>query len=134
MTFGEKVKSERTKLNITQADLAARIGVSRRIITSYENNQSFPRSRETYKKLAEIFGIDVNYLLTEDESFELDAREKYGSRGAKQAHDLIEQMGGLFAGGSLSDEDIDGVMRAMQDLYWKAKEENKKYTPKKYQK
>jgi transcriptional regulator with XRE-family HTH domain len=134
MTFGEKVKSERTKLNITQADLAARIGVSRRIITSYENNQSFPRSRETYKKLAEIFGIDVNYLLTEDESFELDAREKYGSRGAKQAHDLIEQMGGLFAGGSLSDEDIDGVMRAMQDLYWKAKEENKKYTPKMYQK
>lgn len=45
---------------------------------------------------------------------------------------LVEEMGGLFAGGELSDDDIDGVMKAMQELYWKAKEDNKKYTPKKY--
>ena len=48
--------------------------------------------------------------------------------------ELVEQMGGMFAGGEMSEEDIDGVMRALQDLYWKAKEDNKKYTPKKYRK
>ena len=41
---------------------------------------------------------------------------------------------GLFAGGELSEEDRDGVMQAMMDIYWKTKQENKKYTPKKYRK
>ena len=41
-------------------------------------------------------------------------------------------MGGLFAGGELSDDDLDGVMKALQDYYWKAKEDNKKYTSKKH--
>lgn len=49
--------------------------------------------------------------------------------------ELVEQMGGMVsAGGEMSREDIDGVMKALQDLYWKAKEDNKKYTPKKYRK
>ena len=39
--------------------------------------------------------------------------------------ELVEQMGGMFAGGEMSEEDIDGVMKALQDLYWKAKEDNK---------
>lgn len=36
MTFGEKVKAERTKLGMSQDELAAKIGVTRRIIGSYE--------------------------------------------------------------------------------------------------
>ncbi len=35
MTFGEKVKAERTKLGMSQDELAAKIGVTRRIIGSY---------------------------------------------------------------------------------------------------
>ena len=31
MTFGEKVKAERTKLGMSQDELAAKIGVTRRI-------------------------------------------------------------------------------------------------------
>ena len=34
MTFGEKVKAERTKLGMSQDELAAKIGVTRRIIGS----------------------------------------------------------------------------------------------------
>ena len=40
MTFGEKVKAERTKLGMSQDELAAKIGVTRRIIGSYENDKS----------------------------------------------------------------------------------------------
>lgn len=131
MTFGEKVKKERIKLNLTQAELAEKIGVTRRIIISYETGKSFPRSRDGYKRLAEALEVKVNYLLSEDECFTLDAQEKYGNHGAKQAKELLEQMGGLFAGGTLSEDDMDGVMRAFQDMYWKAKDENKKYSPQK---
>lgn len=36
MTFGEKVKAERTKLGLTQEELAAKVGVTVRVICSYE--------------------------------------------------------------------------------------------------
>lgn len=61
--------------------------------------------------------MDVNYLLTEDEEFVVQASEQYGSRGMKQAKDLIEGMSGLFAGGTLSEQDKDAVMKALQDIY-----------------
>ena len=41
-------------------------------------------------------------------------------------------MTGMFAGGHLDDESLDGAMKALNDAYWIAKEKNKKYTPKKY--
>ena len=41
---------------------------------------------------------------------------------------------GLFAGGELADEDLDEMMKGIQEAYWIAKEKNKKYTPKKYRK
>ena len=83
-----------------------------------------------YKKLAEVLKVDVNYLLTDDEEFISAAQEKYGRRGAKDAERLVSQITGLFAGGELSEEEMDGVMRTLQDFYWKAKDENKKYAAK----
>ncbi len=134
MTFGEKVKAERTKLGLNQDELAAMIGVTRRVICSYETDRSRPRGTDRYKTLANALNVNVNYLLSEDDAFVAGAEERYGYRGKKQAMELVEEMGGLFAGGEMSDDDIDGVMKALQDLYWKAKEDNKKYTPKKYMK
>ena len=66
MTFGEKVKAERTKLGLNQDELAEKIGVTRRVICSYENDKSRPRGTERYKKLAEALNVNVNYLLSED--------------------------------------------------------------------
>ena len=37
----------------------------------------------------------------------------------------------MFTGGKLSEEDKDAVMLSLQKLYWDAKKENKKFTPKK---
>ncbi len=43
-------------------------------------------------------------------------------------------MSGLFAGGTLSEQDKDAVMKALQDIYWESKARNvEKYTPKKIQ-
>ena len=133
MTFGEKVKAERTKLGMSQDELAAKIGVTRRIIGSYENDKSRPRGMERYKKLAESLNVNVNYLLSENEEFVLQAKQTYGYQGARDAEELIADISALFAGGELSEDAKDGVMRALQDAYWMAKEKNReKYTPKKY--
>ena len=135
MTFGEKFRTEREKLGLTQQEVADSLGINRRMITRYENGISFPRTKDAYKKIADFFKIDVNYLLTEDEAFVVEAYEQYGSRGMKQAQNLINGMSGLFAGGTLSDQDKDAVMKALQDIYWESKARNiEKYTPKKYKK
>ena len=76
----------------------------------------------------------MNYLMTEDEDFISRASEQYGSRGKRQAEELVKELSGMFAGGELSEEDKDSVMLALQKAYWLCKEDNKKYTPKKYRK
>lgn len=133
MTFAEKFKKERVKKELTQQQVADSLGITRKMITLYEKGTSLPRTREAYKKIADFFGVDVNYLLTEDENFVVQATEKYGTRGKKQAQDLVDGISGLFAGGTLSEQDKDAVMKALQDIYWDSKARNvEKYTPKKY--
>ena len=132
--FSEKVRALRTQKNLTQKECAEAIGVTIRTYKSYEVDGRYPRKREPYQKLAELFGVDTNYLLTEDEEFITEASEQYGSRGMKHAEALLAEMSGLFAGGELTESDRDAIMIAMQKMYFECKKENKKYTPKKYRK
>lgn len=134
MTFGEKVKNERNRLGLNQDELAKKIGVTRRVISSYENDSSRPRGTERYKKLAEALGVNINYLLSEDEAFIADVEDNYRHRGAKQAKELLAEVTGLFAGGEMADEDMREMVDAIQEAYLIAKKNNKKYTPKKYRK
>ena len=134
MRFCEKLKEARTKAGLKQEELAKALGVSLRTITNYESGECYPRKRDIYHKLAELFHTEENYFLNEDEEFLLSAAEKYGAKGAKQAQALVDEVSGLFAGGNIADEDLDVMMKALQDAYWIAKEKNKKFTPKKYRK
>ena len=133
MTFGEKFRLERKKRGESQEQTAKGLGVTRRMITKYENDLSYPRTREAVQRIADYFSVPVNYFLTEDDEFIIAATTQYGSRGAAQAKALIEGVSGLCTGGELSEEDKDVVMRALQDIYWESKARNvEKYTPKKY--
>ena len=132
MTFGEKLRKFRLQKKMSQQDLAKAAGLGINTIRNYEKGSTYPQNRGVYARLAEILGVSPDYLHNENDDFVVAAAERYGYSGKKQAMKLVEEMGGLFAGGELSDDDIDGVMKALQDYYWKAKEENKKYTPKKY--
>ena len=132
MKFGEKIREGRKKAGLKQEEFAKAIGVSLRTVLNYESGERYPKKRETYYKIAEVLKFDVNYLLTDDEEFLLNAEAKYGSKGARQAKALAAEVSGLFAGGELADEDLDEMMKGIQEAYWIAKEKNKKFTPKKY--
>ena len=134
MRFGEKLRQLRTQKNISQASLADALGVTRRTYISYERDGRYPRSAKTYDLLAKILGCTTDDLISEDDKFVLDAKKEYGSRGKKQAEELVAQAKRLFAGGDLSEDDKEAVLKALQNAYWIAKEKNKKiYTPKIYQ-
>ena len=133
MKFGEKVRRLRNEKGLSQPELGKLCGLSLRTIRNYEVDGRYPKQREVYSKLAAALGCDVNYLLSENEEVVLQAKQTYGYQGARDAEELIADISALFAGGELSEDAKDGVMRALQDAYWMAKEKNReKYTPKKY--
>lgn len=132
MKFGEKLKQLRRESGATQEEVARACGVSKRTYIGYENNGRYPKQRSLYTTLADFFKVDINYLLTEDEEFVTSAAEKYGYRGRRQAEELVAELAGMFAGGELSAADRDAVMIALQKAYFDCKDDNQKYTPKKY--
>jgi len=132
MKFGEKVKELRSKKNMSQPELAKLLGVSTRTIASYESCNSYPRRQEMYDKLAEILGVSVDYLRTENDAFLTEAAEQFGRRGQLQAQEILEQTAQLFAGGFLSDDDELNFQMEMQKIFFDSKMRAKKFTPKKY--
>ena len=54
MTFGEKFKAEREKRKLTQQEVADALGINRRMITRYKNGISFPRTKGSYRKIADL--------------------------------------------------------------------------------
>lgn len=60
------IKVERARKDMTQQDLAERIGVSRQTINSIESNRYVP-STVLALKISELFGISVNELFQLEE-------------------------------------------------------------------
>lgn len=131
MKFNERLKELREKNNLTQEQLAKISGVSSRMIQRYEYGTSRPRL-DAAEKIAKALNVSTDELLGNADMLIAQANEKYGARGAKQAKQLTDEVTGLFAGGDMAEEDMDLMMKVIQDAYWIAKEKNKKYTPKKH--
>lgn len=134
MRFGEKLRKFRTEKGITQAELAKEAGLGLNTISNYESGRTYPQNREVYTTLANILGVNPDNLHNENDDFITEAAAQYGSRGARQAKELLDEVTGLFAGGELADEDMREMVDAIQEAYLIAKKNNKKYTPKKYRK
>ena len=131
MKFNERLKKYREDKGLTQVQLSEFTGITTRQIQKYEGGKARPRL-DAAEKIAKALNITTDELLGHADMLVAQAAEKYGARGAKQAQQLTEEVTGLFAGGDMAEEDMDLMMKAIQDAYWIAKEKNKKFTPKKY--
>lgn len=131
MAFAEKLRDLRESKNMTQEELAKYCNVSLKTISRYESGQSKPRYRKTYDALAKALDTSHDYLVTDEDDFILRAYERYGAKGARDAKDLVNGVIGLMAGGELPEEDKKAILDAISEAYYIAKNENKKYGPKK---
>ncbi len=61
-TFGERLKSARTSLKLTQKELASKIDAKHNSISDWENNKNKP-DPDTIELLCGVLGITPNYLL-----------------------------------------------------------------------
>ena len=134
MEFSEKIRNARRAKGWTQKDLAQATGMALRTIQNYELGARLPKKRDTYLALAKALDINEEVLLDDSASFVLRANERYGSRGARQAWDMVADIAAMWSGGEMDEEDMDSIMQAMQEAYWEAKKNNRKYVPKRYRK
>lgn len=127
MVFKDKLKEKRIEAGLTQADLAAKAGTTARTIQNYELGKSKPSNMEIAQRIADVLGTTTEYLLGSSGTYVVEAREKGGTKAARDIDELVSEVTGMFAGGKLSEDALEGAMKALNDAYWIAKEKNKKY-------
>lgn len=134
MGFKERLKEKRLEAGLTQVELAGKAGVTTRTIQNYELGNRKPANMEVIQRIADALNTTTEYLLGSSGAYVVEAQERGGAKAARDIEELVSEVTGLFAGGELSEEAIEGAMKALNDAYWMAKEKNRKYTPKKYRK
>ena len=63
MNIGERITALRKEKNISQTELASRLGVSRQAVSKWEQGSSSPDTNKLIQ-LAELFDTEVEYLAT----------------------------------------------------------------------
>lgn len=60
--LGETLKRLRKNQNLTQKELGLRVGLSKAVVSKYENGLGYP-NYDTLIRLAQQFGVTTDYLL-----------------------------------------------------------------------
>lgn len=141
MTVGDKITKLRKSRNLTQEQLATKIGISRAALSHYEKDRR-AIDNDTLKLFADFFEVSTDYLLGRTENPkqlnskfpELTAKDErdIAKRMEKLKKDLVNGEGLSFRGEPMSPEAIESVLDAIEFAERQATRANKKYTPKKY--
>ena len=124
---------------VTPYKVSKETGVSQSTLSDWKLGKVTPKS-DTMKKLADYFGVSIDYLMTGKEGIEKEPQlkprdEKDIKEILSSIEQLLKQDGLMFDGQPASPEAIDSILSAMQIGMEMAKKKNKeKYTPKKYKK
>lgn len=106
MDFGKRMKEFRKRINLTQKEVAMKIGISEQAMSKWENGECLP---DVYhlKLLARIFKVSVDCLLdTENENSEKIV-ETIKVGGA--VFELIEKPAAIFAGKVIYAKDFSDI-------------------------
>ena len=60
--FGENFKKLRKTRNLTQKEMGAKIGLSKAVVSKYENGMGYP-TYDVLIRIAQSFGVTTDYLL-----------------------------------------------------------------------
>lgn len=110
--FNENLRKMRQKMNITQAALAKKLDVSSSTIGMYEQGRREPDSK-MLMKMAELFGVSVDYLLSSKRSVML----------TKSASDLADRVANVLRdkekfenyGSKVNNATIDVMVKAVRE-------------------
>lgn len=132
----ERIKKLCKEKGVTVTGTEKALGFARGSLCKVDTNKP---SAEKVQKLADFFGVSVEYLNTGNDS---NVGRSITKRDEKEINDilsntelLLQQEGLMFDGDPASPEAIESILSAMKIGMEMAKKRNKeKYTPKKYRK
>jgi transcriptional regulator with XRE-family HTH domain len=75
LSFGERLRTLREGKNLTQKELGKILGLEQRTISNYEIDIRF-KNGDRLIKIADFFGVSIDYLLRDDYNNEDKNKEK----------------------------------------------------------
>lgn len=118
--IGNTIAELRKKKKWTQTELAQKLNVSDKAVSKWENDGGLP-SVEFFPKLAELFGVSIDYLMTGKEELVAEEREaeqepSFETYGAEKA---VPDVGEQFKQDvdALAAEELALIVRDQGDLY-----------------
>lgn len=130
-TFGNNLKMLRIEHGWTQTELAKLLNVAKGTVSNWENENRFP-DKDMLNKIADTFKVSMDYLLgrTTEEKLTI-ATPNITKKDIKDHNTFMEDAKALFMNGDVDEEDLEKIYRDISELYWEAKEINKKKYSKK---
>ena len=129
------LKKLREKKGITQQELVKLSGVGQGTIGDIERGKIKKSRLETLEKIAKALKLDeeerkelFSVLVPKDIGIKILQNPLYrqlDSRGKRQFNDIIEQSALMFNDETISEEDKEKVLMAIQSAFFIAKEKNK---------
>lgn len=126
------------KYGTTAYKVSKATGIGGSTFTDWKNGRSVPKA-DKMKKIADFFGVSVEYLMTgkeaESSKAVLNIRDErdIGRRLEQALNDLEQQQGALMFDGEVMDDETRELLKAsLEHSIRVAKINAKKFTPKKY--
>lgn len=138
MTVYERIENLRHSQRISQGKLEKELGFSNGSISKWKNSMPTP---ERLQKIADYFGVTVDYLMTGKE----ESKEKAPELAARDERDIEKKLtetlaqlksgDGLMFNGEVLDEETKRLLEiSLRSTIESAKIAAKKFTPNKYKK
>lgn len=134
--FSKRLKELRKEHNLTQADLAQKLGVVRTAITNYETNRTMP-DPAALNELANLFNVSIDYLLgntnTPIDNLSVKEEKDIAKKLDELKETLESQSGLLFSGSEMDEETKEFLLASLERTIRQSKVLAKeKFTPNKY--
>jgi transcriptional regulator with XRE-family HTH domain len=113
-TLGKVIAAQRSKLGMTQRELARAVNINHATISRIEGNPDIVADPSTLKAIAEALRIDYNYLLTLNRTIEDDKDIRVIARASKsmsgpEREKMMDFLRTEFAE-AFKDADSDGII------------------------
>ena len=114
MDMGHRIAIAREHAELTQADVARALGITRPAVSQWEAGKTKP-SREKLRAFAKLTSTNPEWLETGEGPMEAPAREPE-PRGSRKAVELADEIMALSSEGKLSDEAVAAIEQLVRTM------------------
>lgn len=104
MTVGQRLKALRSERQLTQKQLADRLGMSKSALAMYETDQRFPKL-DTLDAIADYFNVDMAFLLGKS-----NCRNVYQLTQSQAAYDVTPPEYEMVCAYRVADDDTKSIV------------------------